>query len=924
MHPQDRLFCEIAIQLQLLTRQQATSCMQAQDREGVGQSVATVAMALGFMDQAAVDAVVHQQQRVLERRREAREASRLQREVESRAAAGIGHGGGFDAAAPAIAAGPTDRPPAPRNPMVSGAAPRRDSVESVPEGVARSAEAGPRYSASSGDARHIPRHSGFNEIRDDAALGGGHFSDACDEAIIEGFDALDEAYAPAGLGAGSSSSSEARPTAAPSGAHIDAVNYEARHSSGAELYNAPTGRSSAAPADAMYAEADDAWSHADSFASSDAVSGGRSADPAAAPEGSGPAVASEKPGRTKPGRSTGAPAPAPTKSAWPGSSGKGSAASAGRRYPAGSTSARPAEAGASAQEAAAAGGARRSSAGPSSNRPADGVAATSDEEGSAAAARRSYGAFVEVRASGAKDARSDEDDAHDPRDASDERPPLRRSLQSMHDAVEGRQTMPLERGSASAPHASASKLTSSKPPAPRTGSSLPPSAAEAALAQSARGTLLESSGMEQQRRELTAPQRHATGRPIPSGRDWRNPSKPPPAAEGFEIEMPLRAHPTLAPKAPSSRPPTAERRSSRPPLSIGAPALDAPKHIDRALDLCAQHGASDYQLHTGASPRMRIDGTLVRLHGDGPATALAVENALAEVLGDEERMQLTLDGELRMIYQTDSGIRARLSAFVSEQGSHVQLHLLPMDVPSAEQLGLAPALRILREKPWGLAICSGPAGSGVTTTLWALAQGLAAERARYSVSLESPLELNVQCGVGLFEQREVGRHVESYAAGVAWALAEGADLIVVSDLLAPGAFEASLHAARARCLVIAGMRAGGSFAALRRLLSEAQGDPELLRRSLADGMRLSMHQRLLPRRSGPGAVAAFELMLGSGRLMQHLRRAEMLQLAAAFEVSHDPELFTLRDALNDLVRGSVISTDAMRSALGVDRGCLEG
>jgi Tfp pilus assembly ATPase PilU len=89
-------------------------------------------------------------------------------------------------------------------------------------------------------------------------------------------------------------------------------------------------------------------------------------------------------------------------------------------------------------------------------------------------------------------------------------------------------------------------------------------------------------------------------------------------------------------------------------------------------------------------------------------------------------------------------------------------------------------------------------------------------------------------------------------------------------------------------------------------------------------MRLSMHQRLLPRRSGPGAVAAFELMLGSGRLMQHLRRAEMLQLAAAFEVSHDPELFTLRDALNDLVRGSVISTDAMRSALGVDRGCLEG
>jgi twitching motility protein PilT len=376
------------------------------------------------------------------------------------------------------------------------------------------------------------------------------------------------------------------------------------------------------------------------------------------------------------------------------------------------------------------------------------------------------------------------------------------------------------------------------------------------------------------------------------------------------------------PKPRSSRPPD-DHRSSRPPPTIAAPSLDAPKHIDRALELCAQHGASDYHLHSGAQPRMRIDGTLHALRADQRVSELAVEHVLAEVLGDEERMQLTLDGELRVIHQSESGIRARLSAFVSEHGSHLQLHVLPIDVPSAEQLGLGGALSILREKPWGLAICSGPTGSGVTTTLWALAQSLANERARYSVSLESPVELNAHCGVGLFEQREVGRHVESYAAGVAWALAEGADLIVVSDLLAPGAFEASLHAARARCLVIAGMRAGSSFAALRRLLSEAQGDAELLRRSLADGLRMLMHQRLLPRRNAPGSIAAFELVLGGGRLMQHLRRAELLQLAAAFEVSHDPELFTLRDALNDLVRGSIISPDSMRAALGVDRGCLE-
>jgi twitching motility protein PilT len=231
---------------------------------------------------------------------------------------------------------------------------------------------------------------------------------------------------------------------------------------------------------------------------------------------------------------------------------------------------------------------------------------------------------------------------------------------------------------------------------------------------------------------------------------------------------------------------------------------------------------------------------------------------------------------------------------------------------------------VLSDKPWGLAICSGPAGSGVTTTQWSLAQALCAERARHIVTLENPIELNVQCGVGVFEQREVSRHVESYAEGIRWALAEGADVVVVADLLAPGAFEASLQAARARCLVLGGMRAGSSFAALRRLLCDAQGDPEIIRRELADGLRLLMHQRLVPRREPPGRVAAYELVRGSSRVTQHLRKAELLQLAAALEGPQSEELVTLRDALNELVSAAVISADAMRSALGVDRRCLEG
>ncbi|HEX4352243.1 MAG TPA: hypothetical protein VHZ95_05000, partial [Polyangiales bacterium] len=87
MHPQDRLFCEIAVQLELLTRDQVAECLQTLERDPRGRNISNVATDLSFMSRAEVELVLAQQQRVLDRRREARAASKGQREAEARAAA---------------------------------------------------------------------------------------------------------------------------------------------------------------------------------------------------------------------------------------------------------------------------------------------------------------------------------------------------------------------------------------------------------------------------------------------------------------------------------------------------------------------------------------------------------------------------------------------------------------------------------------------------------------------------------------------------------------------------------------------------------------------------------------------------------------------------------------------------------------------
>jgi twitching motility protein PilT len=75
MDAHDRMFGEIAVRLELLSREQLVACRKAQ-AEGAGQhSLPQVALSLGIMSDAEVLLVAAQQRKVLERRREARDAA---------------------------------------------------------------------------------------------------------------------------------------------------------------------------------------------------------------------------------------------------------------------------------------------------------------------------------------------------------------------------------------------------------------------------------------------------------------------------------------------------------------------------------------------------------------------------------------------------------------------------------------------------------------------------------------------------------------------------------------------------------------------------------------------------------------------------------------------------------------------------------
>jgi len=1073
MHPQDRLFCEIAVQLNLLSREQVARCMQMQQREAGGQTIAALATTLGFLDQAAVDRVMHQQQRVLERRREAREASRRKREAESRAAAGLApaaasQGEPARAAAPSSSGArvPRAREPTPTAPWVQDGQPasRLSGEEAVPKGaeLLDAAQLDSNEVRETLDVRPPQRQVGRATLRDKqapandvrphaagvqvtaplpharapelppgaagppsvsptrrtgaglgptgpqlvAATSGADPSarstdDAARAGRVEGRDAAGAARRGEGghsglpLGAaGRTAGSRLDPhdgdtieevrerTASPGlqGGADSFVEYVSDADTmpplaGSDAARPPRARDSldpldhagaiapTAPVDVEAVEAQHrraAWQRTQ-------LGTGPAFSPDASEAGSAGAFGPEagadvdlQPGAAESADAFGReaahaarsqsevsdPTPAETKpSARDGAASRPSAQQPVSAPPKGAMSMPPrAAAGASASASpppqAAASGSRREASGQSAgtaprgaanaapggtSRPPEGAWSTPPRAAAEAPSRESASDAEGARPRGAGSARPEGGWSTPPQGAgsaaasagapgSASAAPARAAASSGAPGASPRAAANRTETATAREVSSLPSLAATSAP-PRGAMSMPPPAAASGAPPRAalgmRGTLLETSGREQERHEQEKPApgtsaavHPAVGtksaRPVPSGRDWRNPSRPPPPSVGLDIELsPLTAS------------------TPQPPLGrvIKAPALDTPRYIDRSLELCAELGGSDLYVYAGSVPCLRIDGRLWPLSGEQRLPHIAAERVIAEVLDDNQLMQLSLDGELCCSYQPPgAALRARLHAFGGEQGMNVALHLLPAEAPPAERIGLGPALRVLRESPWGLCICSGPAGSGKTTSLWSLTRALASERALHVVSLESPLELQFPSGLGLCEQREVGRHVASYAEGIEWALSEAADVIVVGDLLAPGAFAASLRASRARCLVLAGMRASSSLGALSRLLSEPPQEAELLRFELSSALRLLLHQRLVPKAKVAGRTAAFEQLVNTAQVAQLIRDDKLQQLPTVLASSKGAGMSSLDDALDELVRASTITLEAARAA----------
>ena len=324
---------------------------------------------------------------------------------------------------------------------------------------------------------------------------------------------------------------------------------------------------------------------------------------------------------------------------------------------------------------------------------------------------------------------------------------------------------------------------------------------------------------------------------------------------------------------------------------------------------------SDLFLTTGFPPAIKVDGTIHKAT-DTPLTPDQSAMMVRSIMNDKQVKEFDATKECNFAISPQGIGRFRVSAFIQQGLVGAVLRTITTEIPTLESLDLPPILKDVVMNKHGLCIVVGGTGSGKSTTLAAMI-GHRNENSRgHIVSIEDPVEYVHPHNGCVITQREVGVDTESWHVALKNTLRQAPDVILIGEIRDRETMEYGIQFAETGHLCLATLHANSANQALDRIINFF---PEERRQQLLMDLSLNtkafISQRLIPRETGVGRIAAMEVMLNSPLIADLIFKGEVGKIKEIMSKSTRLGMQTFDQALFILYEDSVISyEEAMRNA----------
>ncbi|MBP8639460.1 MAG: type IV pilus twitching motility protein PilT [Oscillospiraceae bacterium] len=327
------------------------------------------------------------------------------------------------------------------------------------------------------------------------------------------------------------------------------------------------------------------------------------------------------------------------------------------------------------------------------------------------------------------------------------------------------------------------------------------------------------------------------------------------------------------------------------------------------ISIAIEKGASDLHLSVAVPPCMRINGSVVRMEAEAMLPK-DIEDIVYAIMDERHREVLNRLGEVDFAYSLRAIGRFRVNVFRQRGSLSMVARILNLRIPSPEELGIPEAVVEMTEKRRGLVLVTGATGSGKSTTLASLINVINAKHEYNIITLEDPIEYLHKHNKSIVNQREMGADSQSYSAALRAALRQDPDVILVGEMRDLETISTAVTAAETGHLVFSTLHTNGAANTIDRIIDVfPPHQQQQIRTQLSDVLQCVVSQQLIPKKSGVGRVAAFEVMLANNAIRNHIREAKTYQIPTVMQTNAKFGMKTMDDALFELCTKNIITEE---------------
>ncbi|MCC6337125.1 MAG: PilT/PilU family type 4a pilus ATPase [Myxococcales bacterium] len=294
--------------------------------------------------------------------------------------------------------------------------------------------------------------------------------------------------------------------------------------------------------------------------------------------------------------------------------------------------------------------------------------------------------------------------------------------------------------------------------------------------------------------------------------------------------------------------------------------------FNQFLAAAVKNGASDVHFKVGSAPALRVNGQLLPVKV--PALQSEDTARIAKHILSSSRYKGSLEDlqDWDTSYALENVGRFRANVFRNKGHLGTIMRSIPLQIPDFSKLGLPKVLEKISQEERGLILVTGITGSGKSSTLAAIVNYVNNHYRKHIVTIEDPIEFVHEDRFSRVTQREIGPDTPDFGKALRASLRQDPDVILVGEMRDAETIEIAIKAAETGHLVLSTVHTQDAYRTINRIIGVFPPEGQTgVRNRLAENIRATVSQRLLPHASGKGRVVAAEIMVSTLSVVEFIK-----------------------------------------------------